>query len=153
MQTAGNGLSFYSGVPYQKGNGFGSFLAGLFRVVSPLLRSGGLAIGKEVARGAAGMLADISDSSNVQEAFQRHSDGVVQNLRKRAIGKLGELSGSGYKNPSKKRKLTQSPAKRQKKKTVKKVVKKTVVKKRATSTKKSKSKSNLAAKRFDYFSG
>jgi hypothetical protein len=120
----------------------------LFRSVLPLLKRGGIALSKELAKGASGVLSDISDDINVNTAFKNRSGEVLQGLKRRA---MSQMSGSGYK-PAKRRKVSQSKVGRPKKRTIKKSTKKTVKRTKRKSTKKSKkSKKRSAAKGFDYF--
>lgn len=116
----------------------------------PLLRKGGLAVGKEVAKGAYGVLEDVAEDVNISAALRDHGRTAINNLKRKAIEKLENLEGSGYKRVVKKRKIRQSTSKRVKKKRVKKPLKKKPVIKKKKSTK---PKKNLAAKRYDYFSG
>src|SRR5215469_948526 len=55
----------YSTQPYlQRGHGIGSFLAGLFRFVRPILWSGAKAVGRETLRTSSKILQDIADNNS-----------------------------------------------------------------------------------------
>src|SRR5215468_9002661 len=61
QQQLGHGVSsVYRGAAYQRGHGIGSFLGGLFRTISPLLKSGASTVGKEALRTGVGFLGDIA---------------------------------------------------------------------------------------------
>ena len=46
LKQAGEGLPGFHGTKYQRGNGLGSILTGLFRVAAPLLKKGAISLGK-----------------------------------------------------------------------------------------------------------
>lgn len=157
LNQAGHGFSIFAGAPFQRGYGIGSFLAGLYRSVMPLLRKSGVVVGKEVLRGATSLLGDLENDTNIKTALRNRSSEVFNNLRKRAFT---EMDGSGYNKNAKRRKTSQSSAGSAKKKTtkakgVKKITKKITKKKKIAkkqASNKNKSSCQLAARRRDFFS-
>lgn len=123
----------------------------------PLLRSGGVTLGRELLKGASGVLDDVQNRKFSKDSMRERGMNVLSNVGKSLIG---EMDGTGYK-PSVKRRRTQSSVKRSSVKSV--VKRKSAVKKSSASkTKKKKkcssiisgrvSKAKLFAKRPDYFS-
>lgn len=96
---AGSGVSnVYRGAEYQRGHGIGSFLGGLFRSVTPLLKSGVKALGKEALRSGLGFVGDIVHSVSPKEAVRNRVKEMTGNLKRRADNKIESImEGSGYK--------------------------------------------------------
>lgn len=96
---AGSGVSnVYRGAEYQRGHGIGSFLGGLFRSVTPLLKSGVKALGKEALRSGLGFVGDLAHSVSPKEAISKRVKEMTGNLKRRADNKIESLmEGSGYK--------------------------------------------------------
>ena len=91
----------YIGAPYQRGHGgIGSFLAGVFRRVLPLLSRGAKAVGKEALRAGANIVSDIATRNTpVSESFRTRVKESGQVLKRKAEEKLDKLmEGSGYIN-------------------------------------------------------
>jgi len=93
--TQAGGGHFYAGSSYQKGYGIGSWLGGLFRSVLPILRSGAIAVGKEAARAASHVLADVAAGDNVKSSFKKHAGEAANNLTGQMKRKLEGMEGSG----------------------------------------------------------
>lgn len=92
MQQAGSGMGdFYSGPVYQRGYGIGSFLGGLFRRILPLLKKGGIAIGKEILSSGMKFANDVEDNVDPRTAFKSRVTEGVNNLKRKAV------TGDGYK--------------------------------------------------------
>lgn len=91
----------------------GSFLGGVFRSVFPLLKKAGMSVGREVFRGAAGVLDDIGNDTNINTALRTRGIEAYKNLKNAALAKLngsgGIKCGSAFKRGVK-RKRTQSVA-------------------------------------------
>lgn len=96
---AGSGVSnVYRGAEYQRGHGIGSFLGGLFRSVTPLLKSGVKALGKEALRSGLGFVSDMAYSVPAKESVRNRVKEMTGNLKRRADNKIESLmEGSGYK--------------------------------------------------------
>ena len=81
----GYGMQVYSGVPYQRGTGLGSFLKGIFRLAWPVLKQAGKAVAKEGVRTAATIAHDVASGQSLKGSAKKRS--------KQAIGKLMEEGG------------------------------------------------------------
>jgi len=97
-QQLGHGVSsVYQGAAYQRGHGVGSFLGGLFRTISPLLKSGARTLGREALRTGVGFLGDIAEGT----VRPRHAAGArfkefTNTLKRKADSKMDRvLSGGG----------------------------------------------------------
>lgn len=109
-------------------------------MVLPLLKSGGLSIGKELVKGAADVLGDIGNNVNTGEAFKKRGTDVLTNLKKRAFAKMSGLDGEGYNKSAKRRKVSQSSVKRSTKRKKKTTASKPVKKRKTAGPKKKKTK-------------
>lgn len=110
----------------------------------PLLRKSGVAIGREMSRGAAGLFDDLENNVDVKTAFKTRGGEVIDNLKRKAVEVMG---GSGFK----KRKIVktrQSSTSRDKKKSKKNPLKKPKNPSKKTVSKAVKSKNSNR----DYFS-
>lgn len=112
-QSGGGGISFFEGVPYQRGiqrgAGVGDVLRRLWRYVVPLAKRAGhvLApvareIGKEAAMAGSRVLSDVAEGTQIKEALASQGRASVNRLLKRADG---DQSGGGR---AKKRRLAGS---------------------------------------------
>ena len=97
----GYGMQVYNGVPYQRGNGIGSFFRGLFRMAWPLLRTAGTAAAAEGLSTAAHVARDVSQGEDWRVAARRRGfegsskllDKAAENVRKqkgKGVGKRGK---------------------------------------------------------------
>jgi len=84
----------YAATPFlQRGYGIGSFLAGLWRMVRPVLWSGAKTVGRETLRTGGDNLTDIARSSgdeNPRDIIKRRLNETAENL-------IGKLRGRGCK--------------------------------------------------------
>lgn len=94
-------------VRLQKGDGLGSFLAGAFRRIFPLLKSGAKAFGDELLTTGVGMLRDGINGKSMKTSVRERVTAAGNNLTKRAANKLESMVGSGLKT-RKRRKKCQS---------------------------------------------
>jgi hypothetical protein len=107
----GSGVSVvYRGAPYQRGHGIGSFLGGLFRTITPLLKSGAKAVGKEALKTGINVLQDVMGTVPPNQALANRMKEFTGNLKRRADDKLDNvmMRGSGA-SSYKKRKLNVTP--------------------------------------------
>ena len=102
LRQAGRGYSGRKGgigpihsVPtiYQRGYGIGSFFAGLWRMVKPILWSGAKTVGRETLRTGGKILSDMADNSDGTPA----GDIVAKHAREL----IGKLKGGGRKRKAK----------------------------------------------------
>lgn len=98
-QQAGSGVNnVYRGAEYQRGHGIGSFLGGLFRTVTPLLKSGARALGREAFKSGIGLVGDIVHNVPPKVAAKNRIRELTGNLKRKADLKIDDLmGGSGYK--------------------------------------------------------
>ena len=113
----GNGISYYQGVPFQKGYGFGGLFRSLFRAAVPLFKSGAKAVGKQLFHTGVDMLNDVSQGQDLKVAAKRRFKEAGKNLTDKAAIKMKSMIGSGRRN--KKRKTIKSSLSRPKAKKVK----------------------------------
>lgn len=146
MDQAGSGIGeFYSGPIYQRGYGIGSFLGGLFKSVLPILKRGGVTVGREVLKNGTNFLNDVQNNIKPQTAMKNRARETVENLKRKLMYGEGFIGG----HTIKKRQLSVKPraVKIKRNKTVKvkrnnKVKSKKVVKRKIKSGKK-KNKKNV----------
>lgn len=127
----------YMGSPYQRGHGgIGSFLAGIFRRVLPLLTRGAKAVGKEALRSGMNIVSDVTmKNTPIKESFRKRVRQSGEILKRKAEEKLDNLmEGSGYKRARHghpfQLQLLGGPGNIVKRKKTKKKTKKGIVKKR-----------------------
>src|SRR5436190_9505961 len=99
-QQLGHGVSsVYQGAAYQRDHGIGSFLGGLFRTISPLLKSGASAVGREVLRTGVGFLGDIAAGTvRPSRAAGTRFKEFTNTLKRKADDKMDRvLTGGSYK--------------------------------------------------------
>lgn len=90
----------FIGAPHQRGHGgIGSFLAGIFRKVLPLLSRGAKVVGKEALRTGMNVISDITTQNTpIKESFRKRVKESGENLKRKAEEKFDKLmEGSGYK--------------------------------------------------------
>ena len=139
-QQQGHGMPVFHGSLWQKGHGqmgygLGNLFHSLAKVVTPMLKRGGKALGKIVATTGADLLGDIASGKNVKEAAKARGLQALGTAKAKAMEHIqankqtGEQSGSGRRrkrlrstNRSKSAKRSKSTTKRSrsKKRTVKK---------------------------------
>ena len=84
----------YAAPPFlQRGYGIGSFLAGLCRMVRPVLWSGAKTVGREALRTGGDILTDIARSSG----DEKPRDIISRRLNETAENLIGKLRGRGRK--------------------------------------------------------
>lgn len=80
----------------QKGDGFGSFLKGLFRAAIPLFKSGAKAVGKQAVHTGIDIVRDVAQGHNWKEASQKRlneaGDAIVEKTKQK-VEKI--MTGSG----------------------------------------------------------
>lgn len=114
-QLGGGVSAVYRGSPYQRGHGIGSFLGGLFRTITPLLKSGAKAVGKEALRTGINVLSDVVGTNvPVKHVISNRMQEFTGSLKRKADNKLNNviMTGSGKKGVRrsyKKKKLIVTP--------------------------------------------
>lgn len=120
------------------GYGIGSFLGGLFRSVLPILKRGGLAVGKEIFNAGSNFINDVENNIKPMDALNARARETLGNLKRKAMFGEGfktgryrrkrQLSTSSQGVKTKRRKVEKKPKKKNNKPKSKK--KKTVTKRR-----------------------
>jgi hypothetical protein len=88
LEQAGSGIGpIYSGPLYQSGHGIGSFLAKIFRTVSPYLRRSARRVGRELLRTGKDVLDDLGNDMNLKESLENRSREAFKRV----------ISGGSYK--------------------------------------------------------
>ena len=96
--TNGIGPIYEAPPVLQRGYGIGSFMAGLWRTVRPILWSGAKTLGRETLRTGGDILSDMARSTGGEspsEIVSRRVNETVQNL-------IGKLRGRGRKRKANK---------------------------------------------------
>ncbi len=96
-KQSGHGLGGFQGVPYQRGNGLGSFFGRLFHSILPVAKRIGKSalktIGQEALHMGTNVIGDLSDGTNVKESFKRRGLQATKNLINRAESVAKNQSG------------------------------------------------------------
>ena len=90
-QQYGAGVSGFSGMPYQRGAGLGSFFMGLFRRAIPLLKSAAKAAGKQALSTAATVVGDVARGQDVGESVKSRS--------REGVAELADKASNYFKGP------------------------------------------------------
>jgi len=100
----------------QREYGIGSYLAGLFRTVRPILWSGAKTLGREALRTGGKIMSDIASNPQVpsQDIISKHVRASTQNL-------VQQLRGGGRRKKADTRKRKRAPSVKRTAKTKKKV--------------------------------
>lgn len=91
----GAGMTYFAGLPSQRGHGLGSFLSGMWRsIVLPLLSKSAVAVGREALGAGSHILEDVASGRNFGSSAKQHFANAGQNL----ATKLSEkMKGNGIK--------------------------------------------------------
>lgn len=133
----------------QRGNGIGSFLAGLFRKVFPFIKSGAKALGQEFLSSGIDVVKDNFKGVSLKESVKKRAREAGNKLTERAATKIESMMGNGIKR-RRGRKKTHSSTGRRKKRTTKrrkKPVKKTNRLKKKVASKRRKKRSKKRSKK------
>ncbi len=94
LQTGAGIDKVFRGAPYQRGHGVGSFLGGMFRTITPLLKSGAATVAKEALKSGVGFLGDIA-TRDPKEAAEDRFKQFTESLKRKADGKLERVLRGG----------------------------------------------------------
>ena len=86
-EQSGGGIDVFSGRPVMGGDGLGSVLSGLARIVLPALKRRAINLGKRVLNAGRSIVGDIMRRDNVKQSLKRHFADTGTNL-------LGDVVGS-----------------------------------------------------------
>jgi hypothetical protein len=131
-EQAGGQINVYRGSSgLQRGHGgVGSWLRGLFRSVIPLFQSGAKVVGKQALASGASLLGDLAQDVPLKEALKHRLGEAGDTLKRKAVDKLHNMTGSGIKRGRKKVISRRKP--KVAKKRTKRVQKRKVVKRKKT---------------------
>ncbi len=85
---SGAGINVYSGAPFQRGAGIGSFFRSLFRTAAPILRRAATAATKTAIETGMSTLGDIARGEDAGEAFKRNAKSAAADLLDRGLAKV-----------------------------------------------------------------
>ena len=96
---------YYHGVLSQRGNGLGSLLSSLGRVIVPTLKSAGRSLIKEGLRTGTGIISDVLSGDNIKTATKRRVRKASKNMVRKTIRKM---KGGGKRKSRRQKKQRQS---------------------------------------------
>ena len=79
-------LPVYSGLPVQRGHGFGGILRSLARSAAPLLKRGAIAVGKQLLKTGGRVASDVVAGKNLKTSLKRRAQESIQDLGKKVLG-------------------------------------------------------------------
>jgi len=95
----GHGLTGYEGIPYQRGNGLGSFFGRLFRSILPVAKRAGKsalkAVGHEALNMGTNVIGDLAAGKDVKASMKRHGLKAGKNLLNKTRSAAKRQLGSG----------------------------------------------------------
>jgi len=134
----------------QRGNGIGSFLAGLFRKVFPFIKNGAKAVGRELLTSGFEVVKDNLKGVSLKDSLKKRVREAGGNLTERAATKIDSMVGNGIKRrrrPSKSHSSSGSRTKRTRKRKSKKRKLKKATQKKKPAKKSRRLKKKVAGKR------
>ena len=110
-QQQGKGMDAFRGSPWQVGQGqMGYGLGGLFRSVArsvlPMIKSGAKTLGNIALSSGTNLLGDILAGKNVKKAAKSRFTEATGVVKQKAINKLQSQTGSGKRQPGKRKSKT-----------------------------------------------
>ena len=90
----GGSLGF-SGIPYQRGYGLGSFFKGIFRSILPVAKSALKTVGKQALHTGAEIVSDVAAGQSFKQSAKKRAKAGTARLVKKAATKLQEGRGLG----------------------------------------------------------
>jgi hypothetical protein len=100
MGGGGVGASYpvFSGMPFQRGAGIGAVLRSLWRVLLPVGKEIGGAIGRQGLETGSRVLSGLLDGQDVKETLVSEGKSGLKNLLDKAANNLNKQKGSGNNN-------------------------------------------------------
>lgn len=92
-QQAGNGLSYYRGVPLQKGAGLGGVFKSFYRMILPLFKSGAKAVGKQALRSGIDIANDVLQGKEIKTSAKERAKEASKLLTGKAADKVKTMVG------------------------------------------------------------
>ncbi len=105
-KQTGHGIPGFEGLPYQRGNGLGSFFRGLFRMILPVAKKVGKAVGREALATGANIASDLLKGQKFEESVKSRGKEGASNLLSKGATHLQQNQKGGRlgKRPARKRK-------------------------------------------------
>ena len=113
VDQAGHGLPVFVGGRNYRGAGLGNVLAGIGRVIMPLIKKGGKAILNEGLRTGANVVQDLIAGRNVKTALKRRAEESGKRLFNNA---LNNVKGAVF-QPTTPKRIKKSPKNKRRQKT------------------------------------
>ena len=107
-QQSGGGALGFSGIPYQRGYGLGSFFKGIFRTILPVAKSALKTVGKQALSTGAQIASDVAAGEDFKQSAKKRGRAAVANLTGKAVRKLQQGRGVGVR-PTKGQPATRAP--------------------------------------------
>ena len=89
----------FSGIPYQRGHGLGSFFGRLFRAILPVAKSVGKSalktVGKEALNMGMNVAQDLGQGRNIRQSLKEHGTRALGSVVKKAVNRMAGQSGKG----------------------------------------------------------
>ena len=120
-QRGYGGLGGFTGIPYQRGHGLGSFFGRLFRAILPVAKSVGKSalrtVGKEALNMGMNVAQDLSQGRDIKQTLKEHGTKALGSVAKKAMNRFTGQSGQGLggRTVGSKKKSQTIPLKRKKK--------------------------------------
>ncbi len=96
-KQTGHGIQGYQGIPYQRGNGLGSFFGRLFRSILPVAKRVGKsalkAIGQEALNMGSNVATDLSEGQGFKQSLKKQGLKAGQNLINRTDASIKNQTG------------------------------------------------------------
>lgn len=96
-QCGGGGANYpvFAGMAYQRGAGIGSVLRSLWRILLPIGRQAGAAIGRQGLESGNRVLAGVLDGKDLKETLTTEAKSGLKNLLEKAADSVSKQKGSG----------------------------------------------------------
>ena len=90
----GGSLGF-TGLPYQRGYGLGSFFRGIFRNILPVAKTALKTVGKQALTTGAQIASDVVAGEDIKKSAKKRGRAAASNLLRKAATKLQKGRGLG----------------------------------------------------------
>lgn len=97
---SGHGIDGFHGLPYQRGNGLGSFFRSLFRVAVPVLKQAAKTtaarVGQQALSAVGNITADVTGGKNLKQAIMERGKQAAANVLHQTADSFQSGSGLGF---------------------------------------------------------
>lgn len=116
-RQAGSGIGGFSGIRYQKGDGFfGRLVSG---AILPILKKVLPFLGKTALKTGINIAGDLADGNDFKESFKRRFKDTADFVESKAMNKVREMTGGAIHGPRRRTKPRKRKTNKRKKKTAK----------------------------------